>query len=173
MSVALCAEIPNQPHIALQTFPRHSIFPCWNIRVSTATSDSIIDQINKKPRFSTAIRFENRFSCGLLFEAGACRHCPPSKFPKGKYFCFLYSIKVCVVKYLIKESSESGFVSESRDDHKGSQRQFEPRVVVSGTKENAMGERARWTFELFMFYISYSASFASHQARSRISLINV
>lgn len=31
----------------------------------------------------------------------------------------------------------------SKDDHKGSQRQLESRVVAGGTKENAMGEGAR------------------------------
>lgn len=98
-----------------------------------------IDQINRKPRFSNDWNSE-QLSCGLLSEPGAClldafSFDDVSRKANKKFF-FLYWIKVCKKSQLKVSSS---WEWKCRDDHKGSQRQLEPRVVVGGTKENAMG----------------------------------
>lgn len=119
------------------------IFPCWKIWVALATR-TIIDQIHKKPRFSSDWNPE-QFSCGLLFKAGACF------LPRGRLFkenssenIFLRFIELKFAKRGFHRSVHWVSCDVANDDHKGSQRQPESRAVVGGTKENAMGEGARW-----------------------------
>lgn len=74
LNTVICYQTVNIPkistNIALQNF-HESDFPCWKIPVSITTWQLLIKYLHTKASFFSHSKTE-QFSCGMLFDIGAC-----------------------------------------------------------------------------------------------------